>query len=89
MSSASSDDRGGASVIVCAVVMPALATVAIGLRVYVRVGLLRTFKSEDWLIVFAWVCRTVVVPASLTFGASSKLTSSPPARPSPLSRQRS
>ncbi len=48
----------GASVIACAVVLPVLAAVAIGLRFYVRAILLRAVKIEDWLILVAWVCSS-------------------------------
>ena len=44
-----------ASVVVCAVVLPVLAAVAVALRFYVRVKLLRAVKAEDWLILAAMV----------------------------------
>ncbi len=44
-----------ATVVVCAVVLPVLASVAVALRFYVRAKLLRAVKAEDWLILAAMV----------------------------------
>ncbi|KAK3391182.1 hypothetical protein B0H63DRAFT_520376 [Podospora didyma] len=43
------------TVIACAVVTTALASLAVGLRLYVRVKLLRAMAREDWCIIAAWV----------------------------------
>jgi hypothetical protein len=43
-------------VLAVALVFLLLAWITVGLRVYVRAFMLRTFALDDWLIVLALVC---------------------------------
>ncbi|KAK4238677.1 hypothetical protein C8A03DRAFT_14885 [Achaetomium macrosporum] len=49
------DGDRSATVVACAAVMTFLATVAVGLRFYVRGKHLRSIKSEDWCILVAMI----------------------------------
>ena len=44
------------TVIACAVVMPVLASLAVGLRFYIRGKVIRAIMMEDWCILVALVC---------------------------------
>jgi hypothetical protein len=58
------DDRDESDTITaCAVTLIFLASVAVGLRFYVRVSLLGSVKSEDWCMLASLVSETP--PASL------------------------
>jgi hypothetical protein len=43
------------TVILCAVLLTAMSTIAVALRFYVRGKLLRSIKSEDWCMLVALV----------------------------------
>ncbi|KJZ73135.1 hypothetical protein HIM_07519 [Hirsutella minnesotensis 3608] len=54
-----SEDTSPALIITCAVLLP-LTWLAVGLRVYVRAWITKSFKIEDWFIVIAQFTFTVV-----------------------------
>lgn len=43
------------TIVACAVVLTVLATAVVGLRFYVRCKIVRSVKSEDWLMLVSMV----------------------------------
>lgn len=43
------------AIIAVSIAMLGVATIALALRCYVRIGMQKTFQIEDYLVVIAWV----------------------------------